>query len=243
MRHWPGGSDARRVLVAAGTWLAASRRGTQRLPGLRGGAAVCRMGTGVPAPRAGCATATSTGTPAILRRQAHRTLLAFVEPSGERAARPVSVGIANRAGRPGFHAEVPATASTVPAPQRPGKLAAATLTPLLPDPPGRVRRGRPPAAGRGGDLADRGRSGPPRLRARGRALGQHAVTAIARSLPDYFTSDVARPGTSAAVRRRKASMTSFADRPWHRSSRTVLDPGPAAARSPALLHVCRVPCR
>jgi len=39
MRHWPGGLDARRVLVAAGIWRAASRRGTRRLAGLRGGAA------------------------------------------------------------------------------------------------------------------------------------------------------------------------------------------------------------
>jgi hypothetical protein len=50
MRHWPGGLDPRRVLVAAGIWLAASRRGTQRLAGLRGGAAAAgRNGTGVPA--------------------------------------------------------------------------------------------------------------------------------------------------------------------------------------------------
>ena len=47
MRHWPGGLDARRVLVAAGTLPAASRRGTQRLAGLRGGAAAA--GRGAPA--------------------------------------------------------------------------------------------------------------------------------------------------------------------------------------------------
>src|SRR5258707_15208924 len=35
----PPRPDPHRVLVAAGTWLAASRRGTQRLPGLRGRAA------------------------------------------------------------------------------------------------------------------------------------------------------------------------------------------------------------
>ena len=46
----PAGLAARRVLVAAGPWPAACRRGTQRLAGLRGGAAAAgRMASGVPA--------------------------------------------------------------------------------------------------------------------------------------------------------------------------------------------------
>jgi hypothetical protein len=58
---------------------------------------------------------------------------------------------------------------------------------------------------------DRQRTGPPPL-----APGAVALTSMrsrpARSLPDYFTSDVARPGMSAAVGLRTASMTSFAGR-------------------------------
>jgi hypothetical protein len=50
MRHWPGGPAARRVLVADGTRLAASRHGTSGDQASGGG---CRggwpHGTGVPA--------------------------------------------------------------------------------------------------------------------------------------------------------------------------------------------------
>ena len=68
----------------------------------------------------------------------------------------------------------------------------------------------PPAAGRGRRSCRSPSSRPAAARPRGRGLDQHAATAIARSLPDYFTSDVARPGMPAAVRKRTASMTSFA---------------------------------
>jgi len=131
----PPGSDARRVLVAAGTWLAARRRGTQRLAGLRGGAAAAgRMAPVAPPPGRMCYSGQ------------HR--------------HPGNPGVSDR-----------------------GNLAPATLTPAA------ARSSRPgspwpPARRRaGGDLVDRGRSGPPRLRARGGGLERHAVRAIAGSPP------------------------------------------------------------
>jgi hypothetical protein len=52
MRHWPVGSDARRVLVAAGHWLAARRRGTSgyQASGGGGAAAADRMAPVSPPP-------------------------------------------------------------------------------------------------------------------------------------------------------------------------------------------------
>ncbi len=72
---------------------------------------------------------------------------------------------------------------------------------------------------------------------RGRALEQHAVTAIGRSLPDYFTSDVADPRDVCGGQAADGEHDVIRRPPRHRSSRTVLDPVPAAARSPAVLFI------
>ena len=146
MRHWPGGLAARRVLVAAGPWPAACRRGTQRLAGLRGGAAAPNpMAPLSPPPGWMCS------------RDPHRRL--------------------------------------------------ATLTLAAARSSGLGSRWRPASRRVGLQPARRGCA-----RGRGRGLDQHPVTAIARSLPDYFTGDVARPGMSAAVSRPTASMTPLAGR-------------------------------
>jgi len=143
MRHWPGRLAARRVLVAAGPWPAACRRGTQRLAGLRGGAAAAgRMASGVPA--AGLdvlqrpAPAPATLTPVAARS----SRLGSPWPPASRRAGPETLQIAIQ-----------------PARRRGCALGAVALTSVrsrpAPQPAGLLhQRRRPPRDVRGGQPAD-----------------------------------------------------------------------------------------
>jgi hypothetical protein len=172
MRHWPNGLDARSVLVAAGPWPAACRRGTQSLAGLRG--APRRQGphgTAVPPPGSMCYSDQHRPRPRLTPAAARSSKLGSPWPPASRRAGRRSCGS-------------PAN--------------------------------RPAAAG-----------------PRGRGLDQHAVTASPQ--PAGLLHQRCRPPRNVCGGRSADGEHDLIRRPqWHRSSHTVLDPGPAAARSPAV---------